>query len=193
MQIDLFYAHIVLFSVQYPYTSNCFTSWAGISSVTTLSQAAISAAAARTNESRQKAPFSNIRYSMLYCQRLCLLIKTRQACNCYNSDLDVNPGGLLDAVVAAQNSNGSVSGVGPVPGIRLCSQLDRAQVECKSWVLAETTTCNMCQRACRDSIYEKVISTARWPAKRYLKYRWNAKNETNDKDLELQAIILINY
>ena len=50
--------------------------------------------------------FSDIRYTNLYCQRVCLLFQTKRRCDCYNPDLDVNPAGFLDR-----------------PGMRMCSKV----------------------------------------------------------------------
>lgn len=126
-----------------PYPSDCHHSWdtlVGGIGLTSLSTESL----------------SDIRYTNMYCQRVCLLIQTRRKCDCYNTDLDVNPAGFLDE-----------------PGMRVCSKVNASEAECTSEVFEETSTCPECHSACQEVFYEKVVSMAEWPAERYLEHYVN--------------------
>ena len=128
-----------------PYPSDCHRSW---------DMLAVDGEVGTTIPSLES--LSDIRYTNLYCQRVCLLIQTKRKCNCYNTDLDVNPAGFLDR-----------------PGLRICSKVNASEAECTGELFEETSTCPECHSACREIVYEKVISTAVWPAERYLEHYLN--------------------
>lgn len=123
-----------------PYPSDCHHSWDVLVSGIGMT-------------SQSTGSLSDIRYTSLYCQRVCLLIQTKRKCNCFNTDLDVNPAGFLDE-----------------PGLRTCSKVNASEAECTSELLEEPSTCPECHSACHEIFYEKVLSMAVWPAERYLEH-----------------------
>ena len=128
-----------------PYPSDCHHSWdrllGGIGT---------------TEVTPSPESLSDIRYTNLYCQRVCLLVQTKRRCDCYNTDLDVNPAGFLDR-----------------PGLRICSKMNASDAECTGGLFEETSTCPQCHAACREMFYERVVSTAVWPAERNLEHYAN--------------------
>ena len=117
-----------------PYPSDCLHSWDVLASC--------------INATPQTAEaLGSIRYTNMYCQRLCLLLKTKNECGCFNADLDVNPAGLLHK-----------------PGSRICSKKNASEVECTAAMVQKLGPCPECRSACQEIVYEQLISTAKWPA-----------------------------
>ena len=146
----------------HPYPSECLYSWDVLASCTNAT-------------SQTVAALGNIRYTNMYCQRLCLLIKTRTNCGCYNADLDVNPAGLLDK-----------------PGSRICSKRNASEVECAAAMVQELGPCLECRSACQEVVYEQLISTAKWPADSFVDHytgRLDATDRGRDKEEEEEALV----